>query len=164
MDKAIVAQLVERGVANAKVEGSSPFVRSIMEDYIMSISFIVNNDFLMSSWYGHITDEIMIENFKTLISDDPDWVPGLNHIADMSEADLSDITGKGIKDLASLMRKNTINKTHHANQVAMIVKDEHNFRISEIYRSFFDIADRDIEIFKNVDSAIEWFKTGEYKL
>jgi len=125
----------------------------------MSIGFIVDKrvNILLSSWVGEITDTSMIQSFKHMIETDPDWKPDLHHIADLTEADVSNVTPQALYDLHLLMKVNTI---RGSGRVAIIAEQESDYRVSELYRSFFDIEDRDIEIFDDIKKAINWFKHG----
>jgi len=125
----------------------------------MSIGFIIEKKIgmLLTSWVGIINDKVMLESFKKFIENEPDWNPKLHHIADLTEADVSNLTLKGIYKLSRLMKDNTIRGSR---RVAVIAEQDSDFRASELYRSFFKQEDRDIEIFENIEDAIDWFKKG----
>ena len=107
----------------------------------MSIGFVIDKKIgiLLSSWIGTISNTSLIGSFKQLIKYDPDWNPELHHIADLSEADLSEINDNTIVELADLMKNNTAkDETGEARRVALIIKQFDDIRFAKIYRSFFN--------------------------
>ena len=138
-----------------RVSLSAPL--KIMEDNNMSIAFMIdtNLDIILSSWIGKISDEVLITTFNHMLKTNKDFHPGLHHIADICEADTTEISKSALKELSEIMKRHTYRGNRY---VAIIAEQESDFKMSEIYRSFFKQEDRDIEIFTNFEDALEWIK------
>lgn len=125
----------------------------------MPIDFTIqkNYGFMLSTWTGSIDDVEFTGSFLEMIKENKEWLPGLHHIADLTAADLSKVTGKGIRDLAALMNQYTVRDMKgRTNKVAVLLKDPTTDYILTIYKAFFNKSERDIQAFTNITDALEW--------
>jgi hypothetical protein len=70
----------------------------------MPIIFSVhpNDGYSIARFVGVITDTEMLDHFKRFFASD-DWIPGLNELADIRQADVSQVTSDGVRNLANLI-------------------------------------------------------------
>jgi hypothetical protein len=110
-----------------------------------------------SKFEGTITDSIMLEDFRAFFASS-DWVPEHNELADLSEADLSNVTPDGIKGLASFI-KLTFQSKGISPKVAVFAPNDLPFGLARMY----SVPAEDFEthmVFRDLNEAKLWLHTS----
>ena len=127
----------------------------------MPITFSINlNDgYLTAAYTGKISDEEMMASWKSFFQGG-EWIPGLNELADLSEADLTGITAGGLESLVSYAK--TIYATHniHSVKIAIYAPKPLHFGLARMYEAITYNQPQSVEVFRSLQEAVSWIKEG----
>ena len=121
----------------------------------MSINITVYPDegYYISKYVGTITDMEMMDVFRRFFTSD-EWVPGMSELADISEADLTEITSKGLSNLADMVEK--IFSQHNISmRVAVYAPHDLGYGMARVYSTHAERFETH-EVFRDLDEAKEW--------
>lgn len=104
---------------------------------------------------GVITDEVLLAGFKSIFANE-NWVPEMNELVDLSEADVSQVTDEGILELAALGKE--IYEKHGVTKIksAVYAPTDLSFGLTRMYEALKHDSPEDLNVFRDLDEAIRW--------
>ena len=126
----------------------------------MSITIEMNHEagYFVSHYIGVITDADLLKDWKSIFKSGV-WIPDLNELADLSEADLNSLTYDGIKTLAYYFNNMaTENNITFMKKTAINAPYALNFGLSRMYSVFAYDSSQYIEVFREREKAIQWLR------
>jgi hypothetical protein len=111
--------------------------------------------YLTSKWVGPIRHEEVVRSYRAFFESDA-WMPGLNELADFSQADLSHVPHFVLMQLGTYAE--AFYKQRGITEVKVAVWAPHNLprEISELYRALAYDSPESLHIFRARDEAISW--------
>ena len=129
----------------------------------MPITIVMNHEagYFVSHYKGSITDAELLNDWESII-DSGAWIPDTNELADLSEADLSNITTDGIRALADyFISLSTENNVTPNKKTAIYAPNELNFGLARMYGIFAFGSSQNIEFFYKREEAIQWLENNK---
>ena len=123
---------------------------------MMPVSFEIHTDqgFFVSTWGGEIMDSDLQSSYETLFRDKA-FKPGLNEIADMSDADMKGVTSNGLQTLSWMVRQRLGDKCAGF-KTAIIAPEDLSFGLSRMYEMLSDDSPESVKVFRERDEAWAW--------
>jgi hypothetical protein len=125
----------------------------------MPITFSINfdDDYLIAAYTGRISDEEMLASWKGFFQGGK-WVPGLNELIDLSQADLTDITADGIEQLIDYAK--TVYEKYNIPSVRIAVYAPENihYGIARMYEALTFDSPQSADVFRSIQEAESWLK------
>ena len=127
----------------------------------MPIIFDVDESkpYMTVTFLGKITDEDLFNYWKDFL-DSPRWVPGLNELGNLEEADLSELTFEGIEKSMLYMAEKYA-RHNVQNKVAVYAPTDLPYALSSMYTSIVKDPLGNIHVFRVLDNAVAWLLGGE---
>ncbi|MDP6634984.1 MAG: hypothetical protein QGG42_08815 [Phycisphaerae bacterium] len=121
----------------------------------MPIIFTVHPDdgYYTAKYIGVVTDTGMMEDFRSFLSSG-DWYPGLNELADLSEADVSAVTMPGIKNLSALIA-GILQEHNFSPRVAVYAPRDLPYGLARVYSVHAETFETHC-VFRDITEAREW--------
>ena len=115
------------------------------------------DDFITVKYAGKITGDDLIAAWKAFLEDEK-FTPGNNYFIDVSDADLSKLTGKGLHDYVAYLEQFiaaqgqgvTVRKS------AIYAPDTLAYGIARMYDALGIDTAKSIRVFKDKQDAINW--------
>ena len=129
----------------------------------MSITIEMNHEagYFVSHYIGVITDADLLKDWKSIFKSGV-WIPDLNELADLSEADLNSLTHDGIKTIAYYFNyMTTENNITFIKKTAIYAPNALNFGLSRMYSVFAYDSSQYIEVFREREKAIQWLRNDK---
>lgn len=123
---------------------------------MITFSFAHKEDgYLHAIYTGHISDDELMQAWKTLFEDEQ-WVPTLNFLIDISQADTSTITREGIQRLAYYTQ--TILEKHGIPSIkaAVFAPRDLQFGLSRVYEALAAQSSETKQVFRSMSEAVAW--------
>jgi hypothetical protein len=126
----------------------------------MPIQFAVHTaqGYFTSKYSGKITDQEVMDSWEKFLNG-PDWRPGLNELADLSEADISEITSEVIKELADYTREFYKGRGLDYVKAAIYAPKQVLYGLSRMYVSWTGETPEEIGLFEDIEEAKAWLKS-----
>lgn len=119
----------------------------------IKITVYADEGYYLSRYIGTITDKEMQDVYSRFYTS-AEWVPGMNELADISEADISEITSAGLEKLAKIVQE--IFKQHHFHmKVAVYAPHDLGFGMARVYSVHAESFESH-KVFRNFDEAKAW--------
>ena len=125
----------------------------------MPITYSINFDdnYLIAAYTGRISDEEMLASWKGFFKGEK-WVPGLNELIDLSQADLSDITAEGLEQLINYA-KTVYEKNHiHSVRIAVYAPENIHYGLARMYEALTFDSPQSANVFRSIQEAESWLK------
>ena len=128
----------------------------------MSITFSINHNdgYLIATYIGQITDEELLDSWKDFFQGD-EWIPGLNELADISQADLTGITSGGLDNLVSYATKIYAKHNIHSVKIGIYAPEPLQFGLARMYEAFTFENPQTVKVFRCMEEAKFWLKEME---
>ena len=106
--------------------------------------------------YGRILIQELSDAVKELYNSGPT----LNHLWDLTEADLSQIRGDDLRKLATFVKRYAPARV--GGRTALVAINDLGFGLSRMYEVFAEISDQQVEIkvFRSRKEAEKWISSG----
>jgi hypothetical protein len=115
-------------------------------------------NYFVSKWQGRIVGDEILPSYQRFYESE-EWVPTFNELADLSEADLTDVRNVTMLELCQytvdLYRKNGIDSS----KSAAYAPGELPEYISHLYGAFAFESPEKVRVFKDRDKAVKWLMT-----
>ena len=125
----------------------------------MPITFSINFDdnYLIAAYSGRISDEEMLASWKGFFQGEM-WVPGLNELIDLSQADLNGITANGLEQLVNYAK--TVYEEHdiHSVKIAVYAPENIHYGIARMYEALTFNNPQSADVFRSIQEAKSWLK------
>ncbi len=127
----------------------------------MSIYFetILEGKYFISKFRGTITDQDMFSAYVNYFNSD-EWHHGFNEFADLSEADITQVTSDGLRKIINLVkqifRKNNVN-----NHLAIYAPEALSYGMSRMYDALSYDNPVCTKIFSDKKAAIDWLSQNQ---
>lgn len=125
----------------------------------MPITFSINHDdgYLIATYTGKISDEELLASWKEFFQGEK-WIPGLNELANLSQADLSGISAGGLQSLVSYA--NTIYAKYNIRSVkiAIYAPKPLHFGLARMYEAMTYKYPQSAQVFRSIQEAVSWMK------
>jgi hypothetical protein len=125
----------------------------------MPITFSTNHDdgYLIATYTGRISDEEMLASWKGFFQGN-NWVPGLNELIDLSQADLNGITTNGLEQLVNDAK--TVYEKHniHSVRIAVYAPENLHYGIARMYEALTFDYPQSADVFRSRQEAESWLK------
>lgn len=124
----------------------------------MPILHTINEELgvVLSSWVGDISDSDLLPSYKQLYQNE-NWKPGFNEIVDLRNAELSDVTNKGLERLAIFVKQVTVGKCE-VFKTAVIAPDDLPFGLARVYEAVSVDTLESVRVFRDLKLAFEWLE------
>ena len=121
----------------------------------MPVKFTVHPDdgYYLAKFVGKISDSEMLNDFRRFFSGDK-WIPGLNELADISEADVTGITADGVNKLAMLI-ENIFQQYGISPKVAVYAPHDLPYGLARMYSVSAEKFETH-DVFRDLDEAKAW--------
>lgn len=130
----------------------------------MPVTFSTNHEdgYFVSKFKETISVEELLHNYRDYFLGG-EWIPGLNELVDMSDADMREITTEGTERIVALYE--SLLKTHKILSVktAVYAPEDLPFGISRMYSMIAEISEspENVAVFRNFLEAKEWLKKNK---
>jgi hypothetical protein len=125
----------------------------------MPITFSINFDggYLIAAYTGKISDEEMLASWKGFFQGEK-WVPGLNELIDLSQADLNGITANGLEQLIDYAK--TVYEKHniHSVRIAVYAPENIHYGLARMYEALTFDYPQSADVFRSIKEAESWLK------
>ncbi len=122
----------------------------------MPIAFDIADHYVLVTYKGQITDVEFFTAWKDFYGGDQ-WISGMNELNDLSNADLSEATTKGIRTAADYAK--TIHDKHGKTfKVALYAPKALQFGIARVYGAIGVETLGTPKVFQNIQKAMDWLK------
>lgn len=119
-------------------------------------SKIPKDIYYVCHYEGVLTDVDLLEAWKAYLSSD-DWEP-LNNLADLSRADLTNLSIEGIQSFANYLVDEHQKRGLSEVKVAIYAPNPLQWGLGRIFDGFTGDSPLKLEFFKDREEAIEWLK------
>jgi hypothetical protein len=114
-------------------------------------SFHPEENLVVSVWTGIVPDAEAVEAYDALYSHEQ-WTPGMDELADLSEADLSKISTDGLRAIAKLVRA-AMKGSGKEFRSAIIAPDDLGFALIRMYGLINEESKEDANVFRTPAEA-----------
>jgi len=116
----------------------------------ITFEFYKEQNYFISNWSGKITDREMLDEHARFFSSD-DWVPGMNALASIAEADVSSLSPNGISDLNLYVAQ--IYRDHNVDKIksAIYCPDALPYAVAYVYKSLAKDSSEEVRVFLDFD-------------
>ncbi len=122
----------------------------------MTIVFDITDHYALVTYTGQITDVEFFTAWKDFYRGDQ-WTPGMNELNDLSNADLSEATTKGIRTAADYAK--TIHDKHDKSfKVALYAPMALQYGIARVYGAIGVETLGTPKVFQDIQEAMDWLK------
>lgn len=128
----------------------------------MSISFeiVEGENYFIGNYQGLITDKSILLAWSEYLNSDQ-WQPGLHELSDLSGADMSQVTGEGLRRLAKLVNSFYHDKEVSSVRVAVYAPTPYLYGLTRMYRAMTLDLRENVELFRDKADAIQWLISSE---
>lgn len=121
----------------------------------MPIKFNVypNDGYYISKSRGAITDAGMLDDYRRFFAGD-EWIPGMNELADLSEADVTQVTIDGVNKLAELI-EGIFQQHDILPRVAVFAPNDLSYGLSRMYSVKAERFES-LKVFRDLIEARAW--------
>jgi hypothetical protein len=105
-----------------------------------------------------ISDEELLASWRGFFQGG-EWIPGLNELADLSQADLSDITSAGLESLVSYAKTIYARYNIRSVKIAIYAPKPLHFGLARMYEAITFKHPQSAEVFRDMQEAVSWVKT-----
>lgn len=129
-----------------------------LEVAVLPIKFKTKIDegYYISKWEGVISDEEIVDSYKQFY-EGPEWIPGFRELVDLSQADMVNVSIKALTDLQQYTERFYKSKNISDVMVAVYCKDDLPYGLARMYQSWTDKSIGTLEVFRDLDSAKDFF-------
>jgi ribosome modulation factor len=121
--------------------------------------FRPEHNLVVSVWTGTVPDAEALASYAELYAHEK-WIPGMDELADLRNADMTQITTDGLRGIAKLVREAI--KGHGVEfRSAVIASDELAQALIRLYGAINEESKEDACVFQTVDAAVEWLGVPE---
>jgi len=121
----------------------------------MAITFTINQNYFTCKYEGRITNDEALDEWKKFLEGEA-WIPAQNELADLSRAQLNDVTVEGLTNLANYIESiYTKNNIEHK-KVAVYAPNDLPFGIARMYSAYADESPELVHVFRVKEEAIQW--------
>ena len=130
----------------------------------MPISFKIFEDdgFFLSTWVGSISDSDLQSSYKQLLEDEK-FKPGFNEIVDARNAQISDVTSEGLRNLSSMVESHLAGKCEGF-KTAVIAHKDFLYGMSRMYEMISDGKTETVRVFRGPSEAIKWLGIQDFTI
>lgn len=123
----------------------------------MGITFTIKADdgYFISKYVGAITDDELLASY-TAFHEGNDWIPGLHELADLSEANMKQVTQEGLRCLASYVKAVYLKHGLLAIKTAAFAPNDLPFGIARVYEAVSSESPVCLQAFRDVNDAKLW--------
>ena len=125
----------------------------------MSITFDITDHYVHVAYIGLITDAVFLSAWMSFYESDQ-WIPGMNVLNDMSNADVSATTTKGIRTAVDY-DKIFHNKHGIPFKVAHYVPGALQYGLARAYNAISDDTPFTSKLFQDIQKAMDWLKLDD---
>ena len=113
--------------------------------------------YFISKYEGTISDEEVLNAYNDFFQG-KEWRPGLNELADLSDANVSLITNQGISRLVELNKR--VFKAHNIDSVktAVYAPEDLPFGLARMYSILAEDSPENIDVFRDFFEAKSWIE------
>ena len=124
---------------------------------LMPIEFTIDSKagYFVSRYFGNVTDEELIPAWAEFF-EQGGWTPGLNELADLSQADLAAVTTDGVRQLAVFTESAYQKRNIVSVLVAVYAPDPLPFGLARVYDAIAVDSPESLRIFKLRTDAERW--------
>ncbi len=119
----------------------------------IKITVYPDEGYYISKYTGTITDKEMQDVFRRFFTS-VEWVPGMSELADISEADLTEITSDGLNNLAGMVQEIFRQHNFHM-KVAVYAPHDFGYGMARVYSVHAEEFETH-EVFRDIDEAKKW--------
>ena len=119
----------------------------------IKITVYPDEGYYISKYVGSITDKEMQDVFRRFFTSD-EWVPGMSELADISEADLTEITSDGLNNLAGMVQEIFRQHKFHM-KVAVYAPHNLGYGMARVYSVHAEKFESH-KVFRDLDAAKAW--------
>ncbi len=123
----------------------------------MPVTFELNNNdgYFISTWTGVITSAEMLAAYKDFFEGE-EWSPGLNELANTSQADLFNITSLGLRQLAIYTQQVYRTNCLASARTSAYCPQDLPLKLVKIYEIWTNESPESIKVFSDIHEAESW--------
>ena len=114
-----------------------------------------SGQYYLSEWQGRITDDELVPAYNAFNTSD-EWSPDLYELADLTRADLSQVTHQGLIRLANSEAKFLSHQGVSHKRAAVIVSPDASATEAIIYDVWSSGSAEQVKIFRSQHEAVRW--------
>jgi hypothetical protein len=112
---------------------------------------------LVAVYVGRIDDEELLSESKAIYADSR-WIPGMDELHDLSLADLSGVSAKGIRQLAAYSEDTLRNRGVESLRIAVYAPAPLPFGLARMYEAMAADSPESIRVCQSIEEAEAWLK------
>ena len=123
----------------------------------MPITFKVKNEnnYFISVWEGSISDDEIYESYKKFYTSN-EWSKNLNELVDLSNANVENITGRGLTRLAKYVENHFAMHKVTSSKTSVYSPNDIAFGLARVYEAWTSESPEEIRVFRNEKEALNW--------
>ena len=125
----------------------------------MAITFSPNQQegHYLNKLTGGVTDVELLNSYKNHYEDDK-WIPSLNELVDLSEADMTKITSDGLRALSVYIKNLFVERGISDYHTSVYAPGNVQFGIARIYDAMTEDSPEIVRVFRQLSDATLWLK------
>lgn len=108
----------------------------------------------ISSWDGAVSDCDLLPSYKQLFENEK-YRPGFHEIADLRQAQMTTVTGEGLRQLNSMVAQYLAGKCEGF-KTAVIAPRDLPFALARQYEAYSSESPESVMVFREVSEALKW--------
>ena len=109
---------------------------------------------VVSTWCGRVADAEILPSYQALYQD-PEWKPGMSELVDLREADLSDVSGAGLRALVE-MTASYLQDFGGEAKTAAVASQDSVFGMGRMYEALSAESPEMAQMFRDAREALAW--------
>lgn len=125
----------------------------------MPITFRINKSagYYIAHWAGKISSTEILSSYQSFYKSN-EWVPGMNELADLSEADLTCVESERFVELATYTEQFYKDNAVNSVRAAVYCPNDLPYGLARIYQAWVDDSPEKISVFRKFHDAVSWLK------
>ena len=109
---------------------------------------------VVSTWRGQVSDADLVLEYRRLYEDD-EWKPGAHELVDVREADLVNVSSRGLKTLAGVMGEYLVGFEGEF-KTAVLTSGDLTFGLGRVYEAYSAESPETVQVFRDPREALAW--------
>ncbi len=128
----------------------------------MPTHYTIHKDqgYVLLKFVGEFNDNTLFADYQKFI-DSESWIPGLNELIDLSEADFSAITSTGMIRLGRYTEEMLLKHEIDYIRTAIYAPDNLPFGMSRVYSAHADDSPEHTRVFRDFEKAKNWLQAAD---
>ena len=109
---------------------------------------------VVTTWKGKVSNADLISAYTKLF-EDPAFQPGFHELLDVSEADMVEVSGEGLRKLELFIESQTPDSVGEF-KTAVVAPEDLSFGLARMYGFYSDDSSEAVRVFRDSEKALDW--------